>query len=179
MVAAPDPQYDFETAARECRPFLLKIAVASARNPVDAEDIVQEALLRVSGNAAVSGDCPLRIWLSRIVVRVAINHHRSAARRLKRWICFCDMEKEQEDGNKPEFDPADHSKNIPHERMMDVKRQVNRLPTEFKVPLLMLAVDGMTIPELRKFSKFLGDGKISRLLRPEETPWRIGGPIEG
>jgi RNA polymerase sigma-70 factor, ECF subfamily len=149
MVAAPDPQYDFETAARDCRPFLLKIAVASARNPVDAEDIVQEALLRgYRGIRRFRGDCPLRIWLSRIVVRVAINHHRSAARRLKRWIFFGDIEKEQEDGNRPEFDPADHSKNVPHERMMDVNRQVNRLPTEFKVPLLMLAVDGMTIPEI-------------------------------
>src|SRR5678815_1104779 len=92
MVAAPDPQYDFEAAARDCRPFLLQIAVASARNPVDAEDIVQEALLRgFRGIQRFRGDCPFRIWLSRIVVRVAINHHRSAARRLKRWVFFGDM----------------------------------------------------------------------------------------
>jgi len=149
MVAAADPQYDFETAARDCRPFLLKIAVASARNPVDAEDIVQEALLRgYRGIRRFRGDCPLRIWLSRIVVRVAINHHRSAARRLKRWVFFGDIEREQEDGNRPEFDPTDHSKNVPREQMMDLDRQVNRLPIEFKVPLLMLAVDGMTIPEI-------------------------------
>src|SRR3954447_23356925 len=92
MVAVTDPQYDFETAARECRPFLMKIAVASARNPVDAEDIVQEALLRgYRGITRFRGDCPLRIWLSRIVVRVAINHHRSVARRLTRWIFFADL----------------------------------------------------------------------------------------
>src|SRR5215468_7395081 len=97
-------EMDFEAAARECRPFLLKIAVASARNPVDAEDIVQEALLRgYRGIRRFRGDCPLRIWLSRIVVRVAINHHRSAARRLKRWVFFGDIEREQEDGNRPEF----------------------------------------------------------------------------
>src|SRR3954470_11270844 len=149
MVAAPDPQYDCETASRDCRPFLLQIAVASARNPVDAEDIVQEALLRgFRGIQRFRGDCPLRIWLSRIVVRVAINHHRSAARRLKRWVFFGDMEKEFEEGERPEFDPADHSKNVPRERMMDLDRQVNRLPVEFRVPLLMLAVEGMTIPEI-------------------------------
>ena len=47
-----------------------------------------------------------------------------------------------------EFDPPDHSRSVPRERIMDVDRQVNRLPTEFKVPLMMLAVDGMTIPEI-------------------------------
>jgi len=148
-MAAPDPFPDFETAARDCRPFLLQIAVASARNPVDAEDIVQEALMRgFRGYQRFRGDCPLRIWLSRIVVRVAINHHRSAARRLKRWVFFGDVELEREDGTRAEFDPPDHSKNIPREKMMDVHRQVNRLPDEFKMPLMMLAVDGMTIPEI-------------------------------
>src|SRR5712671_3360744 len=133
MVAAPDPKYDVE----------------SARNPVDAEDIVQEALLRgFRGIRRFRGDCPLRIWLSRIVVRVAINHHRSAARRLKRWVFFGDVEIVREDGSQPEFDPPDHSRNVPRERIMDVDRQVNRLPDEFKMPLLMLAVDGMTIPEI-------------------------------
>jgi len=148
-MAAPDPLSDFEAAARDSRPFLLQIAVASARNPVDAEDIVQEALMRgYRGFQRFRGDCPLRIWLSRIVVRVAINHHRSAARRLKRWVFFGDVEMEREDGTQPEFDPPDNSRNVPRERMMDLQRQVNRLPDEFKMPLLMLAVDGMTIPEI-------------------------------
>src|SRR5215475_11333563 len=93
-------EMDFEAAARECRPFLLQIAVASSRNPADAEDIVQEALMRgFRGMKRFRGDCPLRIWLSRIVVRVAINHHRSVARRLKRWVFFADMERTTEDGS--------------------------------------------------------------------------------
>src|SRR5947207_6585911 len=148
-VAVRDEYIDFDAAARHHRSLLLQIAVASTRNPADAEDIVQEALLRgYRGIQRFRGDCPLRIWLSRIVVRVAINHHRSAARRLKRWVFFSDVEKEREDGSQPEFDPPDHSRNVPRERIMDVDRQVNRLPVEFKMPLLMLAVDGMTIPEI-------------------------------
>jgi RNA polymerase sigma-70 factor (ECF subfamily) len=148
-MAAPDPLSDFEAAARDCRPFLLQIAVASARNPVDAEDIVQEALMRgYRGYHRFRGDCPLRIWLSRIVVRVAINHHRSAARRLKRWVFFGDIEMERDDGTRTSYDPPDGSAGAPRERMMDVQRQVNRLPDEFKMPLMMLAVDGLTIPEI-------------------------------
>src|SRR5436189_3898508 len=99
---------DFDVAAREHRPFLLRIAVASTRNPTDAEDIVQEALMRgYRGIKRFRGDCPLRIWLSRIVVRVAINHHKSLARRLKRWVFFADLEAVYEDGWDEEFEPAD------------------------------------------------------------------------
>src|SRR5215471_21012334 len=98
---------EFESAARESRPFLMQIAVASARNPIDAEDIVQEALMRgFRGIKRFRGECPLRVWLSRIVVRVAINHHRSLSRRLRRWVFFADLEAVYEDGSTQEFEPV-------------------------------------------------------------------------
>src|SRR5262245_37107423 len=103
-VALRAEDIDFDVAAREHRSFLLQIAVASTRNPTDAEDIVQEALMRgYRGIRRFRGDCPLRIWLSRIVVRVAINHHRSLARRLKRWVLFGDIQPVQMDGSVQEF----------------------------------------------------------------------------
>jgi RNA polymerase sigma-70 factor (ECF subfamily) len=34
------------------------------------------------------------------------------------------------------------------EAMMDIRKHVNRLPDEFRMPLVMLAVDGLTIPEI-------------------------------
>ncbi|HEX4998026.1 MAG TPA: RNA polymerase sigma factor [Terriglobia bacterium] len=141
---------DFEAIARDCRPFLLQIAISSTHNADDAEDIVQEALARgFRGIKRFRGDCPVRIWLARIVVRVSINHHRSLARRLKRWVFFADMEYEGADGSVTQFDPPDtaHEPRA-RERMLDVNKQVNRLPDEFRMPLLMLAVDGMTIPEI-------------------------------
>jgi len=140
---------DFETVAQECRPFLLKIAVASTRNPSDAEDVVQEALVRgFRGLKRFRGDCPLKLWLSRIVVRVAINHHRSVARRLKRWVFFTDMERMQDDGANIPFDPPDPSHDFDREGLMDARKTVNKLPDEFRMPLMMLAVDGLTIPEI-------------------------------
>src|SRR5262252_10484556 len=133
-MAATDPLSDFETAARDCRPYLLQIAVASARNPVDAEDIVQEALMRgYRGFQRFRGDCPLRIWLSRIVVRVAINHHRSLARRLKRWVFFADLETIHDDGSVEEFEPPDAAGIFGREAMMDIRKHVNRLPDEFRM----------------------------------------------
>jgi len=139
---------DFESAARESRSFLMQIAVASARNPIDAEDIVQEALMRgFRSLKRFRGDCPLRVWLSRIVVRVAINHHRSLSRRLRRWVFFGDFEIDH--GSGPvEFDPPDNSTNIPREALMDMNKRVGMLPDEFRMPLLMLAIEGLTIPEI-------------------------------
>ena len=148
-VAVRADEIDFEAAAREHRSFLLQIAVASARNPSDAEDIVQEALLRAyRGIKRFRGDCPLRIWLSRIVVRVSINHHRSLARRLKRWVFFADLEAVYEDGSVQEFEPIDAAGMFDREAILDMRKHVNRLPDEFRMPLVMLAVDGLTIPEI-------------------------------
>jgi RNA polymerase sigma-70 factor (ECF subfamily) len=148
-VAVRAGEIDFEAAAREHRTFLLQIAVASTRNPSDAEDVVQEALMRgFRGIKRFRGDCPLRIWLSRIVVRVAINHHRSLARRLKRWIFFADMATVHEDGSTQEFEPPDPSADFDREALLDIRKHVNRLPDEFRMPLVMLAVEGLTIPEI-------------------------------
>jgi RNA polymerase sigma-70 factor (ECF subfamily) len=148
-VAVRAEEIDFEAAAREHRSFLLQIAVASARNPIDAEDIVQEALIRgFRGLKRFRGDCPLRIWLSRIVVRVSINHHRSLTRRLKRWVFFADLQTVHEDGSTQEFEPPDRSGTFDREALMDIRKHVNRLPDEFRMPLVMLAVEGLTIPEI-------------------------------
>jgi RNA polymerase sigma-70 factor (ECF subfamily) len=148
-VAVRAEEIDFEAAAREHRSFLLQIAVASTRNPTDAEDVVQEALMRgYRGIKRFRGDCPLRIWLSRIVVRVAINHHRSLARRLKRWVFFADLEAVREDGSVQEFEPADPLGFFDREALLDIRKHVSRLPDDFRVPLVMLAVEGLTIPEI-------------------------------
>src|SRR5437870_2177466 len=148
-VAVRAEDIDFDAAAREHRSFLLQIAVASTRNPADAEDIVQEALMRgYRGIKRFRGDCPLRTWLSRIVVRVAINHHRSVARRLKRWVFFADLQNTYDGGSVQEFDPPDPSLAFDREALLDVRKHVHRLPDEFRVPLVMLAVEGLTIPEI-------------------------------
>ena len=148
-VAVRVEEIDFEAAAQEHRSFLLQIAVASTRNATDAEDVVQEALMRgYRGIKRFRGDCPLRIWLSRIVVRVAINHHRSLARRLKRWVFFADLETRYDDGSVQEFEPLDSSGCFDREAIIDLGKHVKHLPDEFRVPLLMLAVDGLTIPEI-------------------------------
>src|SRR5262249_1014829 len=148
-VAVRAEDIDFEKAAREHRSFLLQIAVASTRNPSDAEDVVQEALMRgFRGIKHFRGDSPMRIWLSCFLFRGAINHPRRLARRLKGWVFFADLEMIHDDGSVEKFEPADASGVFGREAMMDIRKHVNRLPDEFRMPLVMLAVDGLTIPEI-------------------------------
>jgi RNA polymerase sigma-70 factor (ECF subfamily) len=53
-----------------------------------------------------------------------------------------------EDGSVQEFEPPDPNAVFDREAIMDVGKHVHRLPDEFRMPLMMLAVDGMTIPEI-------------------------------
>ena len=125
------------------------IAVASTRNPSDAEDVVQDALIRgYKGLEKFRGDCPMRIWLARIVVRVSINHRRSFVRAVKRWVLFGDLGKEDPQGHREEFDAPEPPTGVDRELVMDVIKHVNRLPDEFRIPLLLFASDGLTIPEI-------------------------------
>jgi RNA polymerase sigma-70 factor (ECF subfamily) len=140
---------DFEAAAAEHRAFLMQIAVASTRNPADAEDVVQDALVRgYRGLSGFRGDCPLRIWLARIVVRVAINHRRSFLRSVRRWTLFSDMEREDAHGHRETFEAPAPGPGVEREVLMDVHAHVEKLPDEFRIPLLMFASRGMTISEI-------------------------------
>ena len=82
-VAVRAEEIDFEAAAREHRSFLLQIAVASTRNPTDAEDIVQEAFLLAWRKAAYyqRQEGSVRSWLQAIVHHRAIDKTRSASYR--------------------------------------------------------------------------------------------------
>ena len=177
LPAATDRRIDFDRAVEEHRSYLIRIAVASTRNVSDAEDIVQEALMRAHrGLKNFRGDCPLRMWMARIIVRVSINHRKSFIRRVKRWTFFSDHERENSAGEVRAFDAADGSTRIDREALIDVDRQMKRLPEEFRIPLLMLAVKGMTIPEIAEILEipegtvksriFYGRKRLKKALRP-------------
>ncbi|HEY8206589.1 MAG TPA: RNA polymerase sigma factor [Myxococcaceae bacterium] len=73
---------DFERALPDHLPALRGLARRLIGNPDDAEDVVQEALLRASRSlAGFRGESSLKTWLFSITARIALDHLRSA----KRW----------------------------------------------------------------------------------------------
>jgi RNA polymerase sigma-70 factor, ECF subfamily len=74
-------------AYRELRPLLFSIAYQLVGSAIEAEDLVQEAFLRL--RRAVAGGTEVasaRAWLTAVVTRLAIDHLRSARVRRERYV---------------------------------------------------------------------------------------------
>lgn len=94
---------------------------------------------------------------------------------IKRLASFSDLDREDATGKTTSFDPVDPSDRFDREALLDVEKHVKRLPDEFRVPLLMLAGEGMTIPEIAaileipegtvKSRIFYGRKRLKRALR--------------
>ena len=63
-------------------------------------------------------------------------------------VFFADLQAVYEDSSVQEFEPPDPKGMFDREAILDIRKHVNRLPDEFRMPLIMLAVDGLTIPEI-------------------------------
>lgn len=69
----------FQRLAARSLPFALRLARGFVRNDADAEDLAQEAMLRVWINAARwRPTAPFRAWLYRMVVNLSLNRLRRA-----------------------------------------------------------------------------------------------------
>src|SRR5271169_1987694 len=73
---------EFEACLAECGPLAFRVAQGVLRNPADAEDVAQEALLRAYQKFDRLKDVTrFRAWLVRITFRLALDRWRSARRR--------------------------------------------------------------------------------------------------
>ena len=83
---APDQDDDplFATLVAE-RPLLVGLAYRITGSRVEAEDIVQDAWLRVRRTDAATIDNPAA-WLTRVVARLALDHLRSARHRRESYV---------------------------------------------------------------------------------------------
>ncbi len=126
----------FQTLVRPLLPGLLALAHRSCRDRHWAEDLVQETLIRaLKGRAGFRGDCSLRTWLFRILVRLASEP--------KRW--------RREDGNQqPELlEIPDTLGSLPlHDAMARelqdrIDEAMERLTYRQRTALHLRAVEGM------------------------------------
>lgn len=77
-VAAAIDREGLSRALAGVRPRLFAVALRMTRNPDDAEDVVQEAMLKVWRSfGRFEGRAALSTWMHRIVVNAALDHLRS------------------------------------------------------------------------------------------------------
>src|ERR687892_2594372 len=87
MNARGAPQTKRRTVYEELRPLLFSIAYRMVGSASEAEDIVQEALLRFHRETSngTNVDSP-KAWLSTVTTRLAINHLQSARVRRESYV---------------------------------------------------------------------------------------------
>jgi RNA polymerase sigma-70 factor, ECF subfamily len=163
-------QADFEDDAMQYAPQLYAAAMRMARNPSDAEDLVQETFLKAyRGYESFEAGTNLKAWLYRILTNTYINKYRKDKRRpaesdlgdVEDLYLYKRIGSEQ---------TADSSRSA-EDRVLDglvesdIKQAVESLPENFRVPVLLADLEGFAYKEIAEILDIPIGTVMSRLHR--------------
>ena len=160
----------FAATAMEFAPQLYSAALRMTRNRADAEDLVQETMLRGyrSFHTFTEGT-NLRAWLFRILTNVYINKYRAAQRRPDESD-LADVEDMYLYRRVPSMESAAASLSA-EDQFLDlftddeVKSAVEHLPESFRLPVLLADVEGFAYKEIAEMLDVPIGTVMSRLHR--------------
>jgi RNA polymerase sigma-70 factor (ECF subfamily) len=150
------------------------------RNPADAEDLLQETLLRAyRGYGTFKAGTNLRAWLYRILTNTFINRYRQQARRpaevelgeLEDLYLYRRLGERSGAARSAEEEAL--------ERFVDedIKAAVEALPENFRIPVLLADVEGFSYKEIARIMGVPIGTVMSRLHRGrkalEKALWEI------
>jgi RNA polymerase sigma-70 factor, ECF subfamily len=152
--AATDEQALRERFERDVLPLLSSLygaALRMTRNPADAEDLVQETYLRAfRGFTTFQEGTNLKAWLYRILTNSFINTYRKKQRQpqtvdgpddIEDWYLYDRLGGRNVEAS-AEQEVLDR---LPDD---DVKRALESLPENFRVPVLLADVEGFSYKEI-------------------------------
>ncbi|MFZ8925253.1 MAG: sigma-70 family RNA polymerase sigma factor [Candidatus Nanopelagicales bacterium] len=168
---------DFAATAMEFAPQLYSAALRMTRNRADAEDLVQETMLRGyrSFHTFTEGT-NLRAWLFRILTNVYINRYRAAQRRPDESD-LADVEDMYLYRRVPSMESAAASLSA-EEQFLDlftddeVKTALENLPESFRLPVLLADVEGFAYREIAEMLDVPIGTVMSRLHRGRKAMQR-------
>ena len=131
---------DLESLVREHAALLFKVAYGVLRNSHDAEDVVQEAFLRVHRTGVQSVN-DLRAWLATIAFRLAIDR-----RRRPEPLDLADFEL-------PSREPDAERQSIHRQQVERLQRLIVALPDELRHTLVLSVVEELNS---RQIGEILG-----------------------
>ncbi len=161
---------NFQGDVTELIPQLYGMALRLARNRHDAEDLVQDALLRAyRGYHTFQAGTNLRAWLFRILTNTFINEYRRRSRRPR--------ETELDEGGEAtpyrlnayeqvrswSQDPEDHL--IEQIFESDIVEAMENLPVIYRIPVLLADVEGLSYKEIAQTLDLPMGTVMSRLHR--------------
>ena len=128
---------DWNELFRQQIPNALRLAVRLTGNVHDAEDILQESLLRAARSRdSFRGDCPVHIWINRIVVNV-----------FRTWIARRRTTESLIDDPPQDHQPVE-GLDEDMKRAEVVARHVSRLPERQREVLVFCVYENMTAAEV-------------------------------
>jgi RNA polymerase sigma-70 factor (ECF subfamily) len=170
----------FEDDVMPLVPQLYTAARRMTRDPDDAEDLLQETLLRAyRGYGTFKAGTTLRAWLYRILTNTFINRYRQQARQpaevelgeLEDLYLYRRLGQESGAARSAEDEALDRFVDE------DVKAAVEALPEVFRLPVLLADVEGFSYKEIARIMDVPIGTVMSRLHRGrkalEKALWDI------
>ena len=162
---------DFERDAMQYAPQLYSAALRMTRNPADAEDVVQEALLKAyRGYHTFKEGTNLKAWLYRILTNTYINRYRKQQRRpseveLGELEDFYLYRRMRDGGVAGGAAPSAEEEVLDQIVDSDIKEALEALPENFRLPVLLADVEGFSYKEIAEIMDVPIGTVMSRLHR--------------
>jgi RNA polymerase sigma-70 factor (ECF subfamily) len=138
----PDGTPTWEEVARDHGRFLYGVAYRLVGNDADAQDLVQEALVRVRRGLETYTPGSLEGWLARIVTNVFLDEKRRRRRRPS--VPVDDLERVG--GSRGVHAPA--PEDASEELSSELQRALAGLPEDFRVAVVLCDVVGLSYDEI-------------------------------
>jgi RNA polymerase sigma-70 factor (ECF subfamily) len=163
----------WEEVARDYGRFLYNVAYRLAGNDDDAQDLVQEALLRVRKGLERYQPGSLEGWLARIVTNVFLDEMRRRKRRPTDAL---------PDDPGRVLPPAPAADEVQTGLSDEIQQALAELPDEFRVPVVLCDVSDLSYEQIAE-STGVPIGTVRsrihrgrRMLRASLTAEGVGGP---
>ena len=129
----------WEEVARDHGRFLYNVAYRLAGNDADAQDLVQETLLRVRRGLETYQPGSLPAWLSRIVTNVFLDEVRRRRRRPTDPL--------SDDGDR-QLPPSPGADEVTDDFSDEVQHALSSLPDDFRTAVVLCDVVGLSYDEI-------------------------------
>ncbi|HKY09921.1 MAG TPA: sigma-70 family RNA polymerase sigma factor [Candidatus Binatia bacterium] len=126
---------------------LYRVAFHLAKDPADAEDLVQETFVRaLAAREQFQTGTNMKAWLTKILRNFFVDHYRQK----KRWVAADDeFEREVESWQRlPDPQPGPESQILRKELDDQVTRMLRKLPDEFREPMVLVDMGDLSYEEV-------------------------------
>ncbi len=169
MITQPSNRTEFEQVALPHMNAMFGVAFRLTRNPRDAEDLVQEAILRAYrfwDSFEKNSNC--KAWLFRILTNTFINQYQKK-KRGREVLTAATAEQDATDGVL--YHERAQSQRDPESKMLqralsdDVARALDSLPPDFRSAVVLCDVEGFSYKEIAEIMECPVGTVMSRLYR--------------